>query len=333
MEAIIDFIARLHSLVVHLPVAILPIAALLTIRNKIEKSDTYESFLLPIWLLAAFSASAACITGLLTTQPVGLHKWMGLMCAFGAIGYSLALLKGKQNFKGVNFFVGFLMVLTLVTMYFGATITYGERFLVKKNTAITNTFEKEITTFAANDVPTEFIEPANMQTLESLRKMGFLLLPVGGKSNYLSVNTINVTNFTDEKAKLLVPLSNHIVWLKLGDTPITDSTLALVGQMKNLSRLHLERTKISDLGLQYLLNLPRLYLLNLTGTEVSNDGVQQLSALQQLKFLYLFKTKVKTSDWTTFKANFPNTALDTGGYVVPTLNSDTVMLKDPKAKK
>jgi hypothetical protein len=329
MEAIIDFIARLHSLVVHLPAAILPIAALLTLLNK----HRYESLLLHIWLLAAFSASAACFTGLMIKQPVGLHKWMGLLCASGSICYAIALLKGKHNLKGVKFFSGFLLVLSLVTMYFGATITYGERFLVKKSAAITNTFEKEITTFAANDVPLESLEPANAQTLETLRKMGFLLLPIGNKSNYLSVNTINVINFSDEKAKLLVPLNNHIVWLKLGDTPITDSTLVLVGQMKNLSRLHLERTKITDLGLQYLLNLPRLYLLNLTGTEVSNVGVQKLSALQQLRHLYLFKTKLNTNNWSTFKAHFPNTALDTGGYVVPTWNSDTVMLKDPNAKK
>jgi hypothetical protein len=333
MDNLLEFFARLHPLIVHLPVAILPLAGLLTFLTRQGKNAHFEAILPSIWILGAFTTSIACLSGLLIQQPVGLHKWMGLICAFGAILYSIFLLKGKRNFKGLQFFSGFIGILTLITGYFGATITYGERFLTKKQDASFTTFEKEIKNFSANDIPSEPIAPADAKTLEDLRKAGFLVLPVGKESNYLSVNAINVTQFSDEKTRLLTPLNNHIVWLKLGDQPLSDSSLQWVGLMKNLSRLHLERTKITDTGLQYLQSLSRLYLLNLTETAITKDGVLQLTTLKQLKYLYLFKTKVNTLDWQSFKNSFPTTNLDTGGYIVPTWVSDTVLLKDTKPKK
>jgi hypothetical protein len=333
MDNLLEFFARLHPLIVHLPVAILPIAALGTLLQKQGKATLFDSILPTIWIIGAISASFACLSGLLSTQPIGLHKWMSLGITVGAIGYSIFLLKGKRYFRGIKIFAALILVVTLVTTYFGATITYGERFLVKRSSDLDAATEIEASTFGAIDIPADFIEAADPLVLENLRKQGFILLPVGNKSNYLSVNSLNVVGLSDSLCQALSPLKNHIVWLKLGDKPITDATLQLVAQMKNLSRLHLERTNITDLGLQYLQSLSRLYLLNLTGTAVTNNGVAQLASLSQLKQVYLFNTKVTKIDWQVIKNSFPNTLLDTGGYVVPTWMSDTVLLKDPKMLK
>jgi hypothetical protein len=49
-----------------------------------------------------------------------------------------------------------------------------------------------------------------------------------------------------------------------------------------------------------------------------------LAKLQQLKTLYLYQTEVNSTGWLSLKKAFPHTLIDTGGYAVPTLASDTV---------
>jgi hypothetical protein len=144
---------------------------------------------------------------------------------------------------------------------------------------------------------------------------------------------VTATNFGDREMQLLLPLKEQIVELKLGNTSITDSALRIISQFRNLMRLQLDHTKITDKGLINLKTLQSLRYLNLVGTPVTAHGVMQLKNLKNLQSIYLYQTAVRRSDWNDLKKTFPKALIDSGGYSVPFLATDTIEVKPPKTTK
>jgi hypothetical protein len=69
------------------------------------------------------------------------------------------------------------------------------------------------------------------------------------------------------------------------------------------------------------------------GTKVTAEGLQQLKDLSQLQAVYIYKTHINTSDWPMLKNTFPKVTLDSGGYKVQFLETDTMIVKPPPPKK
>jgi len=101
----------------------------------------------------------------------------------------------------------------------------------------------------------------------------------------------------------------------------------VVGELNRLMRLQLEHTRITDAGLSSLKSLKDLRYLNLVGTRVTASGVQQLKDLQKLQSVYLYQTHVSKSDYPALQQLFPKAHIDSGGYEVPILESDTTEVK------
>lgn len=150
------------------------------------------------------------------------------------------------------------------------------------------------------------VPPADPNVVDQLRKLGLLVMPLSKEQNQLEVSAVNAHGFSDAQAALLPKLSNQIVWLKLGDTEVTDATLAQVAQLKNLQKLHLEQTKVTDAGMRNLKRLANLEYLNLYGTAVSDAGLAELANLKSLKTVYLWQTKVTELGIANLKKVLPN---------------------------
>ena len=132
--------------------------------------------------------------------------------------------------------------------------------------------------------------------------------------------------------QLLLPLKKQLVWLKCGDTKITDSAVAFIAQCTNLTFLQLNNTLITDKGLQQLASLKQLQSLNLVSTNITMNGLETLKDLKQLQSLYLYQTKINKEEWGLLQKEFPKTLIDSGGYNVPLFPNDTVVLKAPVYK-
>ncbi|GAB3247918.1 ribonuclease inhibitor [Larkinella harenae] len=153
---------------------------------------------------------------------------------------------------------------------------------------------------------------ADPKALEELKKTGLLILPLSKEQNQLEVSAVNARAFNDAQATALPKLSQQIVWLKLGDTQISDATLTQVAQLKNLQKLHLEQTKVTDAGLKNLNALPYLEYLNLYGTAVTDAGLKELAGLKKLKTVYLWQTKVTDAGVAELKKAIPNLEINMG---------------------
>ncbi|GAB3810172.1 ribonuclease inhibitor [Spirosoma humi] len=149
------------------------------------------------------------------------------------------------------------------------------------------------------------VPAADPKIVDELKKANLLVLPLSKEQNQLEVSAVNARTFNDAQAIVLPKLSNQIVWLKLGDTQISDAALASIAKLKNLQKLHLEETKVTDAGLKQLKQLANLEYLNLYGTAVTDAGLTELAGLKNLKTVYLWQTNVTEKGVTALKAALP----------------------------
>jgi uncharacterized membrane protein/mono/diheme cytochrome c family protein len=174
------------------------------------------------------------------------------------------------------------------------------------------------------------VAKADADAVAAIRSLGALIEPVAQKSNYLEINFLGAHQLTDQDLKLLIPLKSQLVRIKASYRNISDSGLNYIGQCTRLVSLQLDHTKISDQGLDALLALHQLRILNLVSTKISVSGIMKLRTLENLKSIYLYETLVNKRDWNSLKSAFPKTSIDTGGYQVPFLTTDTSIVKPPK---
>ena len=174
--------------------------------------------------------------------------------------------------------------------------------------------------------------PLTLWLAQQLIDRGIAIVPIAQNSNYLSANFVAVESFTGKDLMLLEPVKKQLIWLKMGNSGLTDPDLEAVGKLPNLRMLFLQNTKITDQGLPQLSNLSELQYLNLGGTKVTSKGVGQLKGLKNLRQLFLFRTAITGDDLDKLRQLFSNTVIDAGGYEVPKLVSDTTVLKAPIGK-
>ncbi len=177
-----------------------------------------------------------------------------------------------------------------------------------------------------SDIPSDEVARADEKAVQKLKDAGIIVLPVAKDNHYLMVSFVTAGAGADTLMKLLEPLQKQLVWLRLDDANISDQTMDFVAGFRNLTRLYLSNTKITDSGLSKLHPLKQLQVLNLVNTGVTEKGLLGLKDLQHLRAVYLYQTRVDKSRWHELKTAFPKAVLDSGGYVVPTLPSDTTLI-------
>jgi uncharacterized membrane protein len=176
-------------------------------------------------------------------------------------------------------------------------------------------------------IPAEEVPVVDANALSALQKKGVLILPLGHETNYLSVTFVNARSITDADLSLLLPLKKQLLWLNLGRTKITNEGLQVIAQLSTLRQIHLDHTLISDEGIKHLMPLTELNYLNLVSTKITDRGLSYLSSMTKLKNLYVYQTDVTAKGLQDLSAKLPDARIDTGGYTLPQLASDTIVFK------
>lgn len=179
-------------------------------------------------------------------------------------------------------------------------------------------------------LPEASVEQADATAIKKITERGVVVLPVAQNSNYLMANFVTVHELKEEDIKLLLSIKKQLVWLKLGNQPVIDAMLATLAQCKSITRLDINHTKITDKGFVHLQQLPNLQTLNLAGTAVTANGLVQLKSNKQLQTVYVYQSSVDKKTVAALKTALPKVTIDTGGYRVPTLISDTTIYTKPQ---
>ena len=184
--------------------------------------------------------------------------------------------------------------------------------------------------------PKELTESDKKLIADTMKKVnagGGNLMPIAQDTPQLRFSALNVAKeFGDSQLAALNPVGKHILWLDVARSQVTDSGLANLKNMPNLTRLHLENTKITDAGLTHLAGLKKLEYLNLYGTPVSDAGIAKLSKLNTLQKLYLWQTKATDKGVALLSKSIPGIDINTG-WKEPVKVAAVAAPAKPEAKK
>jgi hypothetical protein len=181
-------------------------------------------------------------------------------------------------------------------------------------------------------LPEDDVPAADPELLERLRGQGVVVLQIDPSKGYLMANLLNVSRPVDSVLIDMEGLSNQLVWLKLSGTDLTDAGCKPLSKFNNLMRLQIDQTRITDAGLSALSSLKKLEKLNVAGDSITMSGIQALSALTSLKSLNIWNIGINKANVTEVLKLLPSIKIDTGGYSLPFLSSDTMIVKDTRKK-
>jgi hypothetical protein len=67
--------------------------------------------------------------------------------------------------------------------------------------------------------------------------------------------------------------------------------------------------------------------INLVNTQLTNGALDDLAQLKKLEKLFVYGTKISTEGIISFHKLKPEVTIDTGGYSLPQLSSDSIIFK------
>jgi uncharacterized membrane protein len=179
-------------------------------------------------------------------------------------------------------------------------------------------------------IPEEEPNPADKKIVDELKQMGVIVLPVAAESNYLSISFVNRPSPSEAELSLLLPLKAQIIWLDLAHTTISNKDMNTIGQLRTLRQLSIQNTPITDQGAAALTSLYDLQNLNLAGTRISDKGLASLSVIKTLRKVFAYQTDVTATGIRQLRTSSPDIQVDTGGYALPKLLTDSVIVEfDP----
>jgi uncharacterized membrane protein len=177
------------------------------------------------------------------------------------------------------------------------------------------------------DLPKEEVPEAPIASINLLRSKGVTILPIAQNSHYLSANFVNLTQLDAVVLDALTSLKQQLLWLKMPKMELASADWKKLSALTNLRKLDLSYSNLDQESIANLAALKRLVYLNLVGTKVNGTALIALKELQELRELYLSGTKISTTDFETLKKALTKTSIDTGGYQVVTLATDTTLIK------
>lgn len=175
-------------------------------------------------------------------------------------------------------------------------------------------------------IPVSAVDPVSPDVISALKAKGIIVVPVTANSNFVSVTCLEPKKITDKEIKLLEPLSDQLLELKLSRSLITDETLKRIKAFKNIKKLYLDYTLISDAGMKDLREMNLTYL-NLVGTALTDQCIDNLGNMKALNRVFLFGTKISDRGVSQLQELKPILIVDQGGYALEKLPSDTIEYK------
>ncbi|QJB32443.1 ribonuclease inhibitor [Chitinophaga oryzae] len=165
------------------------------------------------------------------------------------------------------------------------------------------------------------------KSMEALEAKGVKVLPIAANSPFVAVSCVNAADFSDADMKLLHPLRSQLIWLDLSGTRITDAALADIAQLTALTRLELKQTAVKGSAATPLAGCGELRYLNLSGTACTPAFLTALAKNKKLQQLYLYQANPDAHTLQKLRQQLPKLSIDTGGYRLEPLASDTIIYK------
>lgn len=162
------------------------------------------------------------------------------------------------------------------------------------------------------NVMLEKIVAADSAAMIELKKINVAIVLIAAGTNFIEVNMVNASSFSDKNAMLLEKLAPQIMWLILSDTKITDEGLNLLKQCANATKLNLKNTAITNASVPKIGTLKKLEYLNIVGTKINDEGLLELIPSESLRKIYCWNTGITENGIQRFQKKYPKIKIDFG---------------------
>lgn len=132
----IEFIGRLHPVLVHLPIGIFVVALLMDLMSRKARFNYLEQVLIFVYSVGVFGGILSLITGYFlsleegnSTESISLHKWVAMATTLLYAGY--ILLRSRIKESKLLHLSSLLVLLSAIagTGHLGGSLTHGENYL------------------------------------------------------------------------------------------------------------------------------------------------------------------------------------------------------------
>jgi hypothetical protein len=146
--------------------------------------------------------------------------------------------------------------------------------------------------------------------LKALADAGAVVTPISHNQAAIGIDLSHADPPLDKPLQLVERLAPNVLWLDLKGSAVTEAQLRLLGKLKNLQRLHLERTAIGDGALAQVRACTQLAYLNLYATKITDAGLKQLDGLAKLAHLYVWQSQVTPEGIARLEKSLPGLTVD-----------------------
>jgi hypothetical protein len=133
LPAWLQSFGRMHPLLLHLPIGLLLITAVLIFTRRHFESPSFDDLISFLLYLTSLTASLTTLMGLFLSleggydnEAIAVHKWAGVIVSF--LCASLIISPRSQLLKPA---IAFAVVTLIVAGHYGATITHGEQMVLE----------------------------------------------------------------------------------------------------------------------------------------------------------------------------------------------------------
>jgi uncharacterized membrane protein len=175
-------------------------------------------------------------------------------------------------------------------------------------------------------IPKEEVSKASDKSLQNLKGLGAIVLPVAENSNYLHINFTNTRSLSPRAMESLADVKDQIVSLRFSYCTFENPDLKFLNNLDNLTWLFLDHTNVSDTSFQSVNEFRNLKYLNVVFTSVSNQPFLE-TKFPALEQAFVFQSNVTKEGIDNILQKHPSIKIDTGGLTLPKLASDTIIYK------
>lgn len=155
-------------------------------------------------------------------------------------------------------------------------------------------------------------QEAKNPAVEAVEAVGGRVMQISAQAEDVEVNVSLVGDKVNDELVANIAKIEHLVWLNLARTKITDAGLKPLSNLTGIQKLHLEQTGIGDAAMQHLSGLENLEYLNIYGTKVTDKGLEHLKSLKNLKKLYVWQTGVTEAGMKSLNEALPELQITAG---------------------
>ncbi len=164
------------------------------------------------------------------------------------------------------------------------------------------------------NISTKPLPAADPAAIETIQKLGLIVLPIQEGSNGLSINFVNLKQIDQTIFNALLNVKEQIININLSNQDVEDEDLQKFVSFKNLKNLHIEKSKITDEGMNAIAQFTSLEQLNVYGTNITDKGLNKLHLCKNLKVIYLWKTKTTNIGIEKLQKALPTLKIENGSF-------------------